>query len=380
MKIMIISRGVPDSKYKLNGIFEYDQAKALVKKGCDVIYLALDTRSLRRWRRWGFVHKIEDGMNIFMVNVPLGNIPHIVKNRMASFALKKLYDRAVKKCGESDLIHSHFFDISYITAKALKNEKIPLVITEHSSVLIKENIPIHLFNMAKYAYIKARLIITVSSSLQRILYEKFNIDAVHVPNIVDLDIFDGSKWEEHKGFNFISVANLKKNKRLDLVIASFSQLRKEYNDISLMICGEGKERRNLKVLIERHDLKNDVILKGLCSREEIAKLLCMADCFVLPSQGETFGVAYIESLSMGVPVIATRCGGPEDFVNNDNGILIEIDNQKTLTKEMLNMYKNANKYKRDEVAKAIRDKFSPEEVANHLIKHYHLILDKEREV
>ena len=55
---------------------------------------------------------------------------------------------------------------------------------------------------------------------------------------------------------------------------------------------------------------------------EIVKVYEECDCFVLPSAGETFGVVYVEAMAAGLPVIATRCGGPEDFVNEDNGILI----------------------------------------------------------
>ena len=54
MYILIIARGYPTEKYKMNGIFEFDQAKALVQAGHKVIYTAVDVRSIRRCRKWGF--------------------------------------------------------------------------------------------------------------------------------------------------------------------------------------------------------------------------------------------------------------------------------------------------------------------------------------
>ena len=53
-------------------------------------------------------------------------------------------------------------------------------------------------------------------------------------------------------------------------------------------------------------------------------------------------MAYIEAMAAGLPVIATSCGGPEDFVNESNGILIEVDNHEELTKALLYMYKNSD--------------------------------------
>ena len=53
MKILFVSRGYPTTKYALNGIFEFDQAKALAARGHEVIFAAVDLRSIRRWRRWG---------------------------------------------------------------------------------------------------------------------------------------------------------------------------------------------------------------------------------------------------------------------------------------------------------------------------------------
>ena len=54
MKVLIVARGYPTEKYKMNGIFEFDQAKALVQAGHKVIYAAVDVRSIRRWRKWDY--------------------------------------------------------------------------------------------------------------------------------------------------------------------------------------------------------------------------------------------------------------------------------------------------------------------------------------
>ena len=61
---ILIFQGFPNRKYSLNGIFEYDQAKALAQAGNEVIFVAIDVRSIRRWRKWGFVNLDKDGVHI----------------------------------------------------------------------------------------------------------------------------------------------------------------------------------------------------------------------------------------------------------------------------------------------------------------------------
>lgn len=85
---------------------------------------------------------------------------------------------------------------------------------------------------------------------------------------------------------------------------------------------------------------------------------------------ETFGVSYLEALSCGVPVIATRCGGPECFVNEHNGIMVEPDNVDDLAKAMQTMYYNISYYNRAEIARKIREDYSAQAVASRLMEQY----------
>ena len=105
-------------------------------------------------------------------------------------------------------------------------------------------------------------------------------------------------------------------------------------------------------------------------RCEIAQRLQEADCFALASVSQTFGVSYLEALSCGVPVIATRCGGPECFVNEHNGIMVEPDNVDDLAKAMQTMYYNISYYNRAEIARKIREDYSAQAVASRLMEQY----------
>src|SRR5690606_4160000 len=131
------------------------------------------------------------------------------------------------------------------------------------------------------------------------------VDATVIPNIVDTTNFiykDTKKKDKH--FTFISTGRLIKSKRMDLLITSFTQAFKNNNKVKLFIYGDGPERTRLEELIYKSGLEEQIYLMGLVDRSQIAGKMSESDCFVLASQLETFGVAYIEALSMGLPVIA----------------------------------------------------------------------------
>ncbi|NLE93381.1 MAG: glycosyltransferase family 4 protein, partial [Chloroflexi bacterium] len=105
-------------------------------------------------------------------------------------------------------------------------------------------------------------------------------------------------------------------------------------------------------------------------REEIAARMQESAVFVLASRAETFGVVYIEAMASGLPVIATKCGGPEGFVNTENGVLIEIDDLKGLIYAMQHMITKQHLYNREEISRAAQVRFSTNAVANLLMSIY----------
>ena len=142
----------------------------------------------------------------------------------------------------------------------------------------------------------------------------------------------------------------------------------------LIIFGDGPESGALRALCAELGLYSRVSFRGHCPREELAKAYAAADCFVLASRSETFGVAYIEAMAAGLPVIATRCGGPEDFVTEENGILIPVDDESTLTGAMERMMLRREDYDSAAISADIRRKFTPETIAARLTELYEGVL------
>ena len=382
MLTFILSRGIPTEQYPTNGVFEFDQACALQEAGCQVVFLALDLRSARRVRRWGFQSFTRNGVAVRVLSVPLGNLPKKIFYPIGSWALQKLYARAVKEFGKPDVLHAHFTDYGYLAAKLKETEQVPLVLTEHSSLVNQDKVPSDIEQAAKLAFARADKLIAVSPALAEKMREHSHRSVLWIPDMVDTELFSytdeheqmRSLWEETEleggEFSFLSCGNLRKVKRMDVLIQAFARAFRDCPKVHLTICGQGEEEGNLRKLIYDLKMENRIELAGIRPREEIAQRLQQADCFVLASVSETFGVSYLEALSCGVPVIATRCGGPECFVNEHNGLMVEPDDVEGLASAMLTMYCNGGSYNRAAIAQEVRNHYSSQAVAARLMEQY----------
>ena len=154
---------------------------------------------------------------------------------------------------------------------------------------------------------------------------------VVIPNGVDGSTFksmDKKKLREQYGFSIdakivVSVARLVPVKGLDYLIKAVSLLLQTDNKINLLIIGDGSQRAELEELISELKLDNRVRLMGTIPHEQIAGFLNLADVFVLPSLSEGLGIAIIEAMACGIPVIGTNVDGIPDIIkDNDNGVLV----------------------------------------------------------
>lgn len=375
MNILILASGYPTQDYVRNGIFAFDQAQALANNGHNVIYLSVDVRSIRRWRKWGFTEVVENRVQIMNVSIPLGRFPQAFLHKISKYYFNKAYNKIVKKYGYPDIIHSHFLDIGNISVELFKKYDIPLVHTEHSSGMNQDNINKKDHSIGNNVYNSVDKLITVSSALSDNILNKFGVKSIVIPNIVDTKIFyNESSKKINKDFNFISVGNLVKNKRMDLLIKSFCDAFKTVKSVKLYIFGEGPEREKLEKLIKSKNMKSQVFLMGEVDRKIIAKQMKESDAFVLVSKKETFGVAFIEALASGLPIIATDSGGPRDIVTDNNGILIDDENKSGLTDALREMITKNSEFNNEYISRDAQKKYSPENIAEILTREYKSIL------
>lgn len=131
-------------------------------------------------------------------------------------------------------------------------------------------------------------------------------------------------------FTFYAQAHLSPRKGFDLLIRAFARRFRGDAGVRLVIGGGGEIRGQLEALTDAAGVRPQVTFLGAIPREDVRDAMWSANCFVLPSHAENFGVVLIEALSTGLPVISTRCGGPEDIITDGVGILLEPGDEEGL--------------------------------------------------
>jgi Glycosyltransferase len=378
MRVFVISKGMPTEQYPLNGIFEFDQAKALARSGAEVAMLVIDFRSGSYKRKYGFSEYETEGVRVFELSLPLGLYRRALP--LLRYLLIKVYKKAVKACGQPDIIHAQFYSIGAIAAVLKKRYKVPFVITEHSSKLNTDlqNISQLDLNLAKSAYQCADKLIAVSHALAANLKNNFQVEATVIPNIVDVSQFQYVERTPKDDFTFISVGNLVKIKGFDQLLEAFAEAFKADNAVKLSIVGDGPELENLQNTVTRLNLNGKVSLLRTIGRNRIKSFYQEGDAFVLASHSETFGVVFIEAMATGLPVIATSCGGPNDIVTENAGYLIPVDDRQALVSALQAMRNNAYNFNSLEISRNCIEKYSPETVGRQIIEAYASVSDSIR--
>lgn len=367
MKILVAGPGCDSrDKHEVN-IFALDQARALRAAGHDVRFAAVDTRSIRRVRPWGFdTYTLED-IPVYYGAIPCGALPPAFL-KLAGCLTASGICRTMENDGwKPDIIHQHFgFDF----AAMAEREDIPFVFTEHSSHHNRP-LPPKKAERLKREYERCAAVLAVSRALAENMRGNTGVEAAVVPNIVDTAQF-APRSVRHEHFTFVSTGNLLPVKNMAGLLRAFSRLEGEPE---LIVFGSGSESGALRALCAELRLEERVSFRGHCPRKELAEAYAAADCFVLASRSETFGVAYIEAMAAGLPVIATRCGGPEDFITEKNGIMVPVDDERALTAAMERMIHCRAAYDGAAISADICRRFAPETVAAQLTEIYTAVLE-----
>ncbi len=287
---------------------------------------------------------------------------------------KKVF-KILNNINQFDLVHAHSrFLKAGLLAFEIKNiYKIPYLITEHSSYLFKEKIDQKIKLSLKNVYDNASVVIAVSGTLINIINSKINCttEVVLIPNILDdkFENLDVKQKTKQTTFKFVNVGSLLPIKNHKLLIDAFKIICNK--DVELEIIGTGPL---LKQLTQYSNKTPNIIFKGSLSNSEVQQTLINSNAFVLTSKNETFGVAIIEALACGLPIISTKSGGPEYLVTENNGLLVDNNDPIKLANAMLELINNYNNYNAIEIRNDCIKSFGTCTFTNNIIPLYNKVL------
>ncbi len=150
------------------------------------------------------------------------------------------------------------------------------------------------------------------------------------------------------------------------MLRALALLRHTRDDWRLSIAGEGPEHEALAALTGELGLADRVTFLGYQPKPDVAALMRESDLFVLASLTETFSAATAEALASGLPVLATRCGGPEEYLTPELGRLVAADDVEALHAGLVEMLARPADFDRPALAAFARGRFSPDEVGRQI--------------
>ena len=281
-----------------------------------------------------------------------------------------------------DIIHAHCAVwAGYAAMKMSERTGIPYVVTEHATLfqLHKNDISTSNHAVIRQVFQQAARVICVSRAFAKLLSE-YREDIDVIGNVVECDKFyPVERKRTDKKFQFLTVCYMQEEaqlykKGIDILLKAWKELHQKNPECQLVIGGGGQAQHKAVEWCQKYDITDSVEFIGNLSREEVVERMQQCDCFVLPSRYETFGVVYIEAMACGKPVIAVQNGGPDDFVKEFNGILIEPEQVMELVHAMEKIL--TQKYDTEHIAEYVRGQFSGEQIAEQLYRVYQKCLVK----
>ena len=373
MHVLVVPSWYPTTEAPLQGIYFAEQAQILHDHGLTVGVVYPEQQSLRHlsWdalRRkhfqtaWTTDHDVpvlrRYGWNVWW-RAPPGmrvRVRHAVR----------LAHQYVGRHGVPDVIHAHSARWAGAAAARMSDAlDVPFVLTEHFSGFVRDEIFPWRWPLVETAYRHAHGRAAVSSILKDALAEHGlaapNEIAVH-PNPVRTALFtrppDGRPAPPP--FRLVTVAGLNPRKNVGDLLEAFAQAFAGSEAASLTLVGDGPQRGALEDHSRQLGVASQVTFRGRLERTAVRDALWDAHAFVLSSRYETFGVALVEAMATGLPVVATRCGGPEDIVTGETGRLVPAEDPKALAEALRTMRDRWASYDPDRIRASVLDRYGPE--------------------
>ncbi|MEY2970935.1 MAG: N-acetyl-alpha-D-glucosaminyl L-malate synthase BshA [Bacteroidota bacterium] len=284
--------------------------------------------------------------NIFYHEVNVHDYPLFEYQPYELALSSKMVDTVINE--DLDILHVHYAIphayAAYMAKKILLDEHgkyIPVITTLHGTdiTLVGKN-PSYK-PAVTFSINKSDVVTSVSESLRQDTLNSFNIKKPIqvIPNFIDLQLYQGEMNCRRaqiapEGQKIIShISNMRKVKRIPDIIEVFAKILKHEPAVLLMI-GDGPERERAEQQVRALGISEQVKFFG--KTNEVRRLLCMSDLFLLTSESESFGLVALEAMAAHVPVLSTNAGGiPEVNIHGETGFLSDVGDTDAMANHAL---------------------------------------------
>ncbi len=292
--------------------------------------------------------------NIFYHEVEVSNYP-LFEHQLYGLSLaSKMLE--VIEYEQLDIIHVHYAiphaTSAYLAKQILKrnNSDIKIVTTLHGTDITLVGLEPSFLPLVKLSIEESDGVTAVSRYLKEKTLTNYHInsDIEVINNFIDTELYKpvcNTKFKNHIAPNgeriLIHTSNFRPVKRVCDTIRILEIVNKEI-PTKLVLIGDGPDRSKCERSVKEKGLGNQVIFMG--KQDGLEDLLSVGDIFLMPSQSESFGLAALEAMACGLPVISSSVGGlPELIVHNKTGYIAEFGDVERMARYTLELLRNGKK-------------------------------------
>lgn len=369
MKILMIPSWYGTPSMPLLGSFYREQAQALAARGHQVAVLYAEVGSSLRSADNGLRHEVVEGVDTYIWVRP-NLTPRFERGRcfQRTWMLEKMYRLLEQEFGRPDVVNLRSSLQGYEAIRLCRRHGLPLFFMEHSSFAITEEEGSPTRRRLYATMDAAEVNACVGSGLLKVM-QPYDPATRIIPDMVDTDRFTiGEKSDPAAPFTFGAMGQLRHIKGYDVLIRAFARLRAlTSTPCRLLIAGAGGQRAALEAIIAEEGLEDVCRLIGNVPREQAPQFMNDCDCFVCSSRLETLSCVLNECGACGRPAISTLCGGPQDIILPQTGLLVPVDNPEAMAAAMHTMLETAAGYDRQLIRQLTVERFGREAVCQKLL-------------
>jgi len=365
--------------YGGSGVVATELGKALAEKGHEVHFIS-----------YAFPHRLHHFIdNIFYHEVEISKYP-LFEHSLYSLSLtSKMLE--VIEYENLDLLHVHYAiphaTSAYLAKQIIRknNADIKIITTLHGTDITLVGLEPSFLPLVKFGIEESDGVTAVSKFLRETTLTNYHIDTdievIH--NFIDTSLYKDVKNTVMKNKIapngekiLVHTSNFRVVKRVTDTIKILDLVRKKI-PTKLILIGDGPDRSECERLARELNLQGDVLFLG--KQDGLEEILTCGDIFLMPSQSESFGLAALEAMSCGLPVVSSSVGGlPELNMHNKTGFISEFGDVERMAQYTLSLLQNDKKYKifaKNARARAV-DSFDIKKIIPQYEEYYKKVLAK----